>query len=247
MPSQQPSASEIEYTIRRQSRKHNITITVSLDGKVIVSGPKWATDRDFATAVQVKREWILHKLSEFAAKRSQIPKRKLQNGETVPYLGRSIEIVREVDRKLRSLRIELMQGKLLIREPADAADSMTHDRLVMALERFYVGCGKSFIPDRVALYAPMLRVHPNRVTVKNQKRRWGSCNPSNRNLNFNWRLMMTPLWVLDYVVVHELAHLVHANHSKAFWATVEEIYPAWREAKEWLHANGLTLTFGDVP
>lgn len=93
------------------------------------------------------------------------------------------------------------------------------------------------VPERVEHFAAIMGVHYNRICLKEQKTRWGSCS-SLHNLNFNWRLILMPPRILDYVVVHELSHLIELNHSPQFWAVVERYYPEYEEAKQWLKDNG---------
>ena len=97
------------------------------------------------------------------------------------------------------------------------------------------------IRSRVNHYAPLMGVHPGRITIRDQKSRWGSCSSAG-TLSFNYRLMMAPPRVLDYVVVHELCHLTHMNHSKDFWNMVERILPDYKESKNWLKEHGKELT-----
>ena len=94
-----------------------------------------------------------------------------------------------------------------------------------------------YIPERVKYYAPIVGVNYTRITIRNQKSRWGSCS-SKGGLNFNCLLMLTPPEVIDYVVVHELCHRKEMNHSKAFWAEVEKVLPDYKSAKRWLKENG---------
>jgi len=96
------------------------------------------------------------------------------------------------------------------------------------------------IDERLVYYRDIVGVSYHRFCIKAQKTRWGSCS-SKGNLNFNWRLVMAPLWVLDYVVVHELSHLKHMNHSKEFWDTVAMHIPEYKKAVAWLKENGRSL------
>lgn len=96
------------------------------------------------------------------------------------------------------------------------------------------------IPKRVAYYAALIGVDYGRITIRNQKTRWGSCS-SKGNLNFNCLLMLAPSEVIDYVVVHELCHRKEMNHSKAFWREVERILPDYRESEKWLKNRGILL------
>lgn len=111
-----------------------------------------------------------------------------------------------------------------------------------ALERRYIEAARSYIPKRVAYYSAITGDTYNRISIRSQKTRWGSCS-SKGTLSFNWRLMLAPPAILDYVVVHELCHLTHMNHSAAFWNAVEGVFPDYRNARKWLkeHGNELVL------
>ena len=103
--------------------------------------------------------------------------------------------------------------------------------------RVYKKRALGIISRRVAHYAGLMGVDYGQITIRDQKSRWGSCS-SNKNLNFSWRLILMPIEVMDYIVVHELAHLKEMNHSKAFWAEVEKILPDYNDQRRWLKENG---------
>ena len=108
-------------------------------------------------------------------------------------------------------------------------------------ECYFRAKAKSYIPARVSYYARQMKVSYGKITIRDQKTRWGS-RSSSGTLSFNWRLMLAPKEVLDYVVVHELAHIKQMNHSKAFWAEVEKITPDYKIYREWLKVHGNELT-----
>lgn len=109
-----------------------------------------------------------------------------------------------------------------------------------ALEKRYKDAAREYFPKRVAYFQTMTGGSYNRITIRDQKTRWGSCS-SRGTLSFNWRLMLAPPTILDYVVVHELCHLTHMNHSATFWAAVESVYPDYRIARKWLREHGHEL------
>lgn len=109
-----------------------------------------------------------------------------------------------------------------------------------ALEKRYIEAAKEYFPKRAAYFAPITGGTYHRITIRDQKTRWGSCS-TRGTLSFNWRLMLAPPAVLDYVVVHELCHLTHMDHSKAFWALVESACPDYRSHRKWLKDHGQTL------
>ena len=111
---------------------------------------------------------------------------------------------------------------------------------IQALEKRYRDAAKEYIPKRAAYYHQFTGGHYKKITIRDQKTRWGSCSGTG-NLSFNFRLMLAPPRVLDYVVVHELCHLTHMNHSKDFWNMVERILPDYKEQRKWLKENGHTL------
>lgn len=108
------------------------------------------------------------------------------------------------------------------------------------LEKRYKEAARSYIPARVAYYHSLTGGIYHRICIRDQKTRWGSCSGKG-TLSFNWRLMLAPPAILDYVVVHELCHLTHMNHSPAFWQAVESVYPDYRNARKWLKEHGAEL------
>ncbi len=114
------------------------------------------------------------------------------------------------------------------------------DNQRLALEARYKEAARSYIPKRTAYYQPMTGGTYTRITIRDQKTRWGSCS-SKGTLSFNWRLMLAPPAVLDYVVVHELTHLTYMNHSKEFWLAVEKVCPNYRLLRKWLKDHGHEL------
>lgn len=109
-----------------------------------------------------------------------------------------------------------------------------------ALEQRYIAAAKEYFPKRAAYFQQFTGGSYSRITVRDQKTRWGSCS-ARGTLSFNWRLMLAPPAILDYVVVHELCHLTHMNHSAAFWQKVESVYPDYRTARQWLKDHGPEL------
>lgn len=114
------------------------------------------------------------------------------------------------------------------------------DASTLALEKRYREAAREYIPGRVAYYQELTGGHYKKICIRDQQTRWGSCSAKG-TLSFNFRLMLAPPRVLDYVVVHELCHLTHMNHSKAFWQMVESILPDYRIHRKWLKENGHTL------
>ena len=164
----------------------------------------------------------------------------------------------------RSLGLEIRQGNLIIRAPRGTPRSAVED-LIRKKQKWILehleksrkrleeaaGAGKlsagelqalaeqacRVIPERVRYFAPLIGVKPGRIAIRCQKTRWGSCSTKG-NLNFNCLLMLAPEGVIDSIVVHELCHLKHMNHSKRFYAEIEKVLPDYRQHQQWLKENG---------
>ena len=151
-----------------------------------------------------------------------------------PYRMPDKDIQSFVDKHREWIEKKLENIRQLI-EKSDSIGKLTEAEL----EELVFSAGR-VIPERVKLYAPMVGVDYGRITIRNQKTRWGSCS-SNGNLSFNVALMRVPLEILDYVVVHELCHRKEMNHSKRFWSEVEKIIPDYKQREKWLKDNAYLI------
>lgn len=151
------------------------------------------------------------------------------------YRGREYRLVLRREPARKRIQVELEEDKLLISTPN------TEPALIYkAIEKWYIGQAHMIFPVRVMHYLQFTGGEVKAIRIKDQKTRWGSCS-SLHNLNFNWRLIMAPAEVLDYVVVHELCHMTHMNHSRDFWNMVEKVMPDYRVHRKWLKDNGNRL------
>ena len=162
-------------------------------------------------------------------------KLKLENGDTLYYLGeaRTLRVMRE---ERSRARVKLVMDLLLMWVPYEADYEYRREKL----EKWYRREAAAIFEEKAEEFAKRLHVSFEDIRIKDQKSRWGSCS-SKRNMNFNWRLLMAPEPVCDYVIIHELCHLVHMNHSADFWNLVESICPDYRQYKKWLREKGKQL------
>lgn len=148
---------------------------------------------------------------------------------------------KEISHLLIEKRIWIVTKYLEIQEKQrNRPVSELTDTQRLALEKRYIAAAKEYFPKRVAHFHQFTGGSYNRITIRDQKTRWGSCS-ARGTLSFNWRLMLAPPGILDYVVVHELCHLTHMDHSAAFWQKVESVYPDYRTARKWLKDHGQEL------
>jgi predicted metal-dependent hydrolase len=215
-------AVEIEYTIRRSDRARRVRVTVDPHTGVEVVLPRRAREREAGAAVAQLRPWIERRLRDAAELRIRLAAR----GATVPYLDHALQLRPEAGRT----RVHRRDNVLLV--PAGDARP--------ALERWYRRVARDEIAPRVTGSAVALGVAHGPISIRGQRTRWGSCSPSGA-LSFNWRLLLAPEAVLDYVVWHESCHLAVMDHSSRFWSLVEHHVPDYRRPRRWLRDHGATL------
>jgi predicted metal-dependent hydrolase len=213
---------DIPYTIRRSARARRIRINVHAHTGVEVVLPARAHERAAAAAVAELRPWIERRLAEARDVLAQVA----QRDGTVPYLGSTLELVAQPGRSRAHRR-----GERLLVPEGDPRE---------ALERFYRRAARSEIAPRLDRATALTGTPYNGLSIRAQRTRWASCSANGR-MSFNWRLLLAPESVLDYVVWHEVCHLEVLDHSPRFWALVERRWPRWREDRDWLRRHGATL------
>jgi len=214
--------SEISYTVRRSSRARRVRVNVHAHAGVEVVLPARAPERAAAAAVRELRPWIERRLGEAQEALARVAAR----AGTVPYLGEDLQLVPQAGRT----RVHRSGERLLVPE-GDARP---------ALERYYRRLARSEIAPRLDAATKRAGSPYDGLSIRAQRTRWASCS-ANGAMSFNWRLLMAPERVLDYVVWHEVCHLQILDHSPRFWALLERYWPEYREDREWLRANGATL------
>ena len=194
--------------------------------------PKEISHQKIVELVVKKTPWIRKKL-EYAA--SLTPPRLLdfENGDPIPYLGKTYCLKVQVG---DYPHVELVGEDILVSVVKQHLTNSLHIQLV--LERWFLDEAAILLAERLDFYAPIVGVRPTGMQVKAFKARWGSCKMDGQ-IQFNWRLIHGPVDVLDYVVVHELAHLREMNHSPAFWKVVADILPDHLERRKALQKENL--------
>lgn len=224
----------IEYQIN-YSRRKTMSITVKPDGTIRVAAPKGTAAKTVQDWVASKSKWIAAKMAEVEMANRQIAERSFQSGEEFLYLGRPMRLELVNDPQQTRTMVRGREGTIQVTGP-DCSPAAVK----AALETWYRWAAGRYIGARVQNYQIQVGRKPGRITIREQKTRWGSCS-ARGNLNFNWRIMMAPPEIIDYLVVHELCHLVHLNHSPVFWNLVGSIMPDYKVRKEWLGKNGHQL------
>jgi predicted metal-dependent hydrolase len=225
---------EIEVVVTRKNRK-TISIKISESCEIIICAPLNIDDEKVKEIIKDKEEWVAQSLKQIETKR----KENVSFKEGILYLGIRYTLdIHKVKHKTLKIIFDNNTFNIYISESLLEKEMDVH--LKELLTKWYRVQARRIFQERVNYYSSKLKLSPKRMAIKDQKSRWGSCS-SKGNINLNYRLIMAPIEIIDYVIVHELCHLVHLNHSKEFWALVKEISPNYLKYKEWLKNNGNML------
>jgi len=224
----------IPYIIKRSARARYVRLEVRQGTNLTVVIPESYKIEQLPDLLQAKGNWILGKLAKYGKVQSLCADKELKAGDTVPYLGRDLKLVKRGNHsEVDSVTLE---GDTL----AVSHGLFKNGILELALEQWYRAEAARLINERADRLSSQMGIHCKRIVIRGQKTRWGSCSHKG-DLSFNWKLMMAPEPVIDYVIIHELAHLKEMNHSKRFWELVAEHCPQWREYKKWLKGHETQL------
>jgi len=211
-----------------RSRRRSIALIVTRDAKVVVRAPLHTSVNSIESFINSKEAWVRRKLSEVEGCPAYQEK-KFNNGEPFLFLGKTHNLCID-DNNDGEIRIDEE-----IKIPKKFESSVREK-----LTKWYRREAENVIKKRCMLYAVLSGLEPRSIKITSARQRWGSCG-SKGTLNFNWRLVMAPIEVIDYVVVHELVHLRQKDHSRFFWAQVGNILPDYKFRKKWLKDNGNLL------
>lgn len=217
---------DIENIIR--SKRKSVTIAVLPTGKLEIKAPKRITNKQIEQIILKHTLWITKRIKTL--QENKYEQKQFAEGEKLLLLGDEYFLKFENGVK----HPEIKDNNIII-------DNNNHENLQIFFVFWYKKFALDIFKERALIFAPQLGVEYKKIKVSNAKTRWGSCS-SLGNINISWRLIMSPMKVIDYVIVHELAHLLEPNHSHRFWNQVQKILPDYKNQKLWLKKNGHLLS-----
>ena len=228
------SVDNIKFTYA-QSKRKTASLFVERDGSIHLIAPEHLGIEEIEEIIREKKSWIFKSIAEWKDLNAVRINREYINGEGFLYFGRTyrLRVTETTDTKLT-----LKDGQFAI-----SKDQLKH--ATQLFRTFYREKGIEKITERVSYYKDKMGVLLNEIKVMELGNRWASCTPDG-NVNFHWKCTMAPLTVLDYIVVHELTHLIHTNHTQEFWNVVDKVMPDYRSRMEWLRFNGAKLDIGNI-
>jgi len=227
---------KIAVDFRRSNRAKRMILKVGVGGGVEVVVPRRVSWRVARRFVQSQAIWVKKEVDQKRKESRGRVARKLGNGELLPVLGDVRRLVIETDAQRRRTRWIEERDEIIVK--------VVESRQVKpTLIRWYKSRAKDYYWRRASDYAQQLGVEINRIAISDARTQWGSCLKRKGRLSIQWRLALGPLWVADYVIAHEVAHLKESGHSDRFWGLVRMICPEYAEGRAWLRKNGQIISF----
>lgn len=221
------SGETIGYNLIYKKRT-TIGIYIDLYGNVEVQVPKDTSEESVLQLLEKKWNWIQQNIKEMKERTGENKDKVFNQGKNFLYLGNGypIQIFQDIDIKKDYVVFESDKLNIYVKQHDD-------ERIKQALKRFYYKSCKSLVEKRIQSYQNKFKFKPRSIDISDNMSSWGTCN-SKLQLTFNWKLAMAPLEVIDYVVVHEMCHMVHMNHDRSFWRLVGKIIPDYEQNQNWL-------------
>ncbi len=220
----------LHIEVRLSSRRKNVSLTVDRGGELVIHAPDSFATEELSSWVKGKLLWIQGKLAHREKLVSHVRDPEYVSGERFGYLGRTYRLVVVQDQE-QALHFD--GTSFFLREDV-RSEAVAHFRC------WYISNGTEWVENRVQRLATKTGIRPNRIELRDLGYRWGSCG-KNQVLYFNWKALQFPVRLLDYILLHELAHLIEKNHSKAYWGILDRALPDWTQRKEEVQSKAREL------
>ncbi len=224
---------KIEFNVQYRDRR-TFSIQIEPPDRVLIVSPLGLSGDFIKEKVREKGSWILKKLKEFSDIGYRDQGRRFMTGEFFLYLGKNYPL-KIVKNKRKIPKVFFLNNKFYLEAQGPGQDKMRR-----AMEKWYRKEAAGFIEGRIDYFSSIVGKGPNTFKVKQQKRRWGSCTSSG-DIYFNWKIIMAPPGIIDYLVAHELCHLVYGDHSRRYWQKVGSVMGDYKERRKWLKKYGIML------
>lgn len=228
----------IEYSIVRRRGLKSLTLRLSPGKGVVVSAPRWIPVFLINQFVQSKSNWINQHLPKLNIRKTEP---NFTNGQEYLYFGEKITLELIASTTVARTKVFIENSKLIVHFSPFLQEIEKQSEIQKSILRLYLEKGIEAITEKVNFYSDQIGVNYKKITIKEVSSIWGSCTADN-SLSFNRKLIMAPHSVVDYVVIHEVCHMVHRDHSSRFWALVSRFDPNFRQHRHWLRQNHQLLT-----
>lgn len=228
----------IPYILKRsQTRRRSISIRITPEKEVLICAPSWVSRQDIERFLSSKSAWIKEQLALVR----HLPGKRFEDGEHHLYFGEAFPLKITLSKTASKSKLTLLYNQFEALLPDHLPATKHQPELKKLFTNWYLRQGKKIISQKVDHFCRQLGVSCNKITLKRVSSIWGSCSRKN-NLNFNRKLIQAPHAIVDYVIIHEVCHLLHRHHQRSFWDQVRALDPAYKEHIKWLKQNSHLLT-----
>ena len=228
----------LSYLLIRSPRRKTIAIHITLEAQMKVLAPRFVEEHRIDAFIREKVHWIVrktHEIKKNATQRDGAP--QLIDGGRLLFFGKEYPL-RLCEPSADRAQVQFSRDEGWTVTLFAGADALKQKKTIReAMVAWYKHQAMEILGSRVFHFSRMMGLEPRKITIKTQKTMWGSCHPTRRSINLNWKIIMAPMEVIDYVIVHELSHIRVPNHSARFWREVQKIFPDYRERQKWLKRN----------
>ncbi|MCA9398736.1 MAG: M48 family metallopeptidase [Candidatus Omnitrophica bacterium] len=231
---------DIDYLLVRSSARRTMSIGIDEKGNVKVSVPYYCQEASIKTFLKEKEGWIVKGVETARKNQKHVDQKRFRHGNRFLYLGRMYPLeVLEGD--VKRARVDFDQNKWVVTIPPGLNEKQTEETVKLKMLKWYRAQAEETLGGRIFHYSRIIGEEPAKIAIRTQKRMWGCCDYNTRVIHLNWQIIMSPLCVVDYVVVHELCHLIIPNHSRRFWSKVRKFMPDFDIHRKWLKNNHLEM------
>ncbi|MCK5029973.1 MAG: M48 family metallopeptidase [Thermoplasmatales archaeon] len=235
----QIGTTKIDYNLKFTNRQKTIGLQIDLHDGLSVYAPKHLPINEVERNLHKKSKWIIKNIDKISEIKINLSQKEFLAGEKFLLRGRNYKL--KVKRKENAKpNLTFYKGTFTAIMPNNISDDGYRIVLRPLFLKIYHKKSQEIIKERAEKYEKYFDKKPEKIRIKELKNKWGTCTGKN-NISLNWRLVFAKTSIIDYVVVHELCHLKHKNHSNKFWKEVEKIIPNYKESKEWLRIHADTL------
>lgn len=232
---------EVTYTLHRSTKRKTIGVQIHFEHGLVVRVPSKLKIQFIEKFLKRKQKWIINKMDVVQRNTPDKVIRDFSQGEKLLFLGSEYEIT-HIPISGKRIKVNIVKNVFEICHPEDFNFQLNGIKIKNMIKKWYKQEAEKVINERISFYKNKLSVKPLGIKIRSYKSRWGACR-ENGQITFNWKLVQAPIPIIDYVVVHELSHLVHLNHSKEYWDLVQKHSPDYIAHKNWLKNNILYLRF----
>lgn len=232
---------KILYHIERGTRVKTVRIYIDSSGRIIVYSPQTLLEEKIQEIIRKKARWIFERQNLLKSQDQNDNAKEFVSGESFHYLGHQyrLKVIKSAPANGQG-ECRIINGRFQVEVDGTLAGESLRKAVRGALKAWYWEHAVEKIKERVEQYARQIEKRPGCVNLKEQKKRWGSCSKDGQ-IRLNWKIIMLPISLLDYVIVHELCHMNHPHHSIPFWQEVQKIMPDYKKKREDLKANNFVM------